>query len=45
MWGAEESRVGINLLKDEPSDHIPWTNTMLGFVCLEFMFKLLPGTD
>jgi hypothetical protein len=26
--------VGITLLKDEPSAQIPWTNTMLGLVCM-----------
>jgi len=25
---------GITLLKDEPSAQIPWTNTMLGLVCM-----------
>src|SRR5882724_13342796 len=29
--------VGISLLKHEPSAHSPWTNTMLGLVCVDIM--------
>jgi len=28
--------VGITLLKHEPSAQIPWQNTMLGLVCIDF---------
>jgi hypothetical protein len=34
--------VGITLLKHEPSAQIPWQNTMLGFVSVDFDFISSP---
>src|SRR5258705_10596499 len=47
-WAATTSypsacSVGITLPKHEPSAQIPWTNTMLGLLCLDIVRSFLRG--
>src|SRR5437867_9205293 len=47
-WAATTSypsacSVGITLPKDEPSAQIPWTNTMLGLLCIDIARSFLRG--
>jgi hypothetical protein len=44
-WCLSAGSVGITLLKLDPTAQIPWTNTMLGLLSLDFiLFSLFSSS-